>query len=587
MHEEVTIPELTEVVARLAALLGPREGAVVQLEGGITNRNFRVNFGGTDYVRAPPRQEDQRCSASTARRSASPPRRAAELGIAPPVAAMHRGPALPRHRASSQGASSTRRGAPTSPSARSRWRPRPARLPRLRHRAARPSFDSVRAGRGLRAHRERSTAIEPPAELRGGRARAPRRSARRSRSTRSTRPSPCHNDLLTRQLPPRRRATCSIIDWEYAGMGDRYFDLGNFAVNNELGRARTRSCCSADYFGEPPDARRRATLAAVPLHVGPARGDVGRRPDARLGARLRLRRATPRKHFARLDRDRAPTPASTTWLAGGPVLSGPASCRAPRAACHRRRRRRDVDRVPPRRTLGWDDVVLVERNQLTSGSTFHSAGLVGQLRGSVSLTKMMMYSVELYRRLGASRVRPRLDRVRQPPAGVERGAHGGAPPPGGLGEDVRPAARADLGRRGAGALPADVHRRRARRGLAPHRRLPRPVAAHLRARRRRPRRRRDDPHVHARDRHRRPSAGAGHARAHRTRRHRGRHRGDRRRHVRRRGRPARGRAHPGRADVARVPRHPAVPRARPARTRCRRCATPTCSSTSARRAAGS
>jgi glycine cleavage system aminomethyltransferase T/glycine/D-amino acid oxidase-like deaminating enzyme len=47
--------------------------------------------------------------------------------------------------------------------------------------------------------------------------------------------------------------------------------------------------------------------------------------------------------------------------------------------------------------LGWDDVVLVERSQLTSGSTFHSAGLVGQLRGSVSLTKMMMYSVELYR----------------------------------------------------------------------------------------------------------------------------------------------------------------------------------------------
>jgi glycine cleavage system aminomethyltransferase T/glycine/D-amino acid oxidase-like deaminating enzyme len=50
--------------------------------------------------------------------------------------------------------------------------------------------------------------------------------------------------------------------------------------------------------------------------------------------------------------------------------------------------------------LGWDDVVLLERSQLTSGSTFHSAGLVGQLRGSVSLTKMMMYSVELYRRLG-------------------------------------------------------------------------------------------------------------------------------------------------------------------------------------------
>jgi 4-methylaminobutanoate oxidase (formaldehyde-forming) len=51
--------------------------------------------------------------------------------------------------------------------------------------------------------------------------------------------------------------------------------------------------------------------------------------------------------------------------------------------------------------LGFSDVVLLERSQLTSGSTFHSAGLVGQLRGSVSLTKMMMYSVELYRRLAA------------------------------------------------------------------------------------------------------------------------------------------------------------------------------------------
>jgi 4-methylaminobutanoate oxidase (formaldehyde-forming) len=50
--------------------------------------------------------------------------------------------------------------------------------------------------------------------------------------------------------------------------------------------------------------------------------------------------------------------------------------------------------------LGWEDVVLLDRNQLTSGSTFHSAGLVGQLRGSVSLTKMMMHSVDLYRRIG-------------------------------------------------------------------------------------------------------------------------------------------------------------------------------------------
>src|SRR5437879_7161191 len=50
--------------------------------------------------------------------------------------------------------------------------------------------------------------------------------------------------------------------------------------------------------------------------------------------------------------------------------------------------------------LGWTDTVLVERARVTSGSTFHSAGLVGQLRGSLSLTQMMMNSVDLYRKLG-------------------------------------------------------------------------------------------------------------------------------------------------------------------------------------------
>src|SRR5256885_8205574 len=56
--------------------------------------------------------------------------------------------------------------------------------------------------------------------------------------------------------------------------------------------------------------------------------------------------------------------------------------------------------------LGWSDVLLVERADLTSGSTFHSAGLVGQLRGSLSLTRMMMASVELYRTLEAEVGKP-------------------------------------------------------------------------------------------------------------------------------------------------------------------------------------
>ena len=49
--------------------------------------------------------------------------------------------------------------------------------------------------------------------------------------------------------------------------------------------------------------------------------------------------------------------------------------------------------------MGWTDVVLLERGELTCGSTWHSAGLVGQLRSDFNLTRMMKYSTELYRTL--------------------------------------------------------------------------------------------------------------------------------------------------------------------------------------------
>jgi glycine cleavage system aminomethyltransferase T/glycine/D-amino acid oxidase-like deaminating enzyme len=50
---------------------------------------------------------------------------------------------------------------------------------------------------------------------------------------------------------------------------------------------------------------------------------------------------------------------------------------------------------------GCTDVTVIERADPTSGSTFHSAGLVGQLRSSLPLTRMMMHSVDVYRRLEA------------------------------------------------------------------------------------------------------------------------------------------------------------------------------------------
>ena len=51
--------------------------------------------------------------------------------------------------------------------------------------------------------------------------------------------------------------------------------------------------------------------------------------------------------------------------------------------------------------IGWDDVVLLERKQLTSGTTWHAAGLVGQLRTSINMTKLAKYTGELYRGLEA------------------------------------------------------------------------------------------------------------------------------------------------------------------------------------------
>ena len=46
--------------------------------------------------------------------------------------------------------------------------------------------------------------------------------------------------------------------------------------------------------------------------------------------------------------------------------------------------------------LGWQEVVLLERKKLTSGTTWHAAGLMGQLRSSVNLTKLAKYTGELY-----------------------------------------------------------------------------------------------------------------------------------------------------------------------------------------------
>src|SRR6266498_632429 len=49
--------------------------------------------------------------------------------------------------------------------------------------------------------------------------------------------------------------------------------------------------------------------------------------------------------------------------------------------------------------LGWRDVLLLERRELSCGTTWHAAGLVGQLRATQNLTRLAKYGADLYERL--------------------------------------------------------------------------------------------------------------------------------------------------------------------------------------------
>ena len=49
--------------------------------------------------------------------------------------------------------------------------------------------------------------------------------------------------------------------------------------------------------------------------------------------------------------------------------------------------------------LGWKDTIILDRDQITSGTTWHAAGLVSQLGPSAAITKIRKYSLELYKNL--------------------------------------------------------------------------------------------------------------------------------------------------------------------------------------------
>jgi thiamine kinase-like enzyme len=105
------------------------------------------------------------------------------------------------------------------------------------------TFDSFRV---VEAYRD--TTLERggrvPAEYDWAREIAGRIEARRAAAT----SVPCHNDLLNANFLDDGERLC-IVDWEYAGMGDRFFDLANFSINHELDPTQSETLLAA-YFGE-------------------------------------------------------------------------------------------------------------------------------------------------------------------------------------------------------------------------------------------------------------------------------------------------------------------------------------------------
>jgi thiamine kinase-like enzyme len=73
-------------------------------------------------------------------------------------------------------------------------------------------------------------------------------------------PRPCHDDLLAgNMIRAEDGGRILLVDWEYAGMGDPRFDLGNLAVNNAFDEVTEQRLLRA-YYEEPPTDAQRAAL---------------------------------------------------------------------------------------------------------------------------------------------------------------------------------------------------------------------------------------------------------------------------------------------------------------------------------------
>ena len=218
--------------------LWPGQGAVAtRLGGGITNHNFRVDVGGESYVLRIGGRDTELLGIDRAHEHAAS-LLAAELGVGPEVVAF----------VEPEGYLVTRflEGTPVPPE----------RMPvadvgetlRLVHAGGSlPSrFDAFRVVEAYRDTAGRNGVSAPTAYAEAKRRADELESSRGPYELRA-----CHNDLLNANFIDDG-ARIRIVDWEYAGMGDPFFDLANFAVNHDLDEVGERTLLEA-YAGEATD----------------------------------------------------------------------------------------------------------------------------------------------------------------------------------------------------------------------------------------------------------------------------------------------------------------------------------------------
>lgn len=242
---------LADTLGPISARLGEIEGDPVPLEGGITNRNYRVRFAGEDLVVRLPGKDTELLEIDRAAEKAAGDL-ASRAGVGPAVVALlDDPPCLVTEFVGGETMSAEQLREPGAMA-------EVARALRTLHGCEEQLPVAFSGFRIVETYAARMAArgAEVPGSYEWAAAAAHRIEAALTGPEHE--PVPCHNDLLAANFI-RSPQGVRIVDWEYAGMNDRYFDLGNFAVNNELSEAQEAELLSA-YFEAPASSCRLAAL---------------------------------------------------------------------------------------------------------------------------------------------------------------------------------------------------------------------------------------------------------------------------------------------------------------------------------------